>query len=146
MTGPERESLELPLSLAELDISARKGKLRSAPGTDGYTNQLINKCWKYFRYPLLSYATHFYNTGTLTHNFCSARIRLIPKKGDQSTLKNWRPISLLSNLYKICSRAINSRLNKIVNRICSRAQKGYNSQRYTKEVLINTWEKVNYCK
>jgi hypothetical protein len=33
-----------------------------------------------------------------------------------------------------------------IHRICSRAQKGYNSQRYTQEVLINTWEKVNYCK
>jgi hypothetical protein len=30
-------------------------------------------------------------------------------------------ISLLSNMYKIISRAINARLNKVVIRICSRA-------------------------
>jgi hypothetical protein len=61
-------------------------------------------------------------------------------------LKNWRPILLLSNFYKIISRAINTRLNKFFNRICSRAQKGYNNKRYTQEVLINVWEQVNYCK
>jgi exonuclease III len=146
LTDPERANLELPLSLAELDISVNRGKTRSAPGMDGYSNALIKKCWKYFRRPLLSYANHCYNTGTLTHNFRSARIRLIPKKGDHSMLKNWRPISLLSNLYKIISRAVNIRLNKIVNRICSRAQKGYNNVRYTQEVLINTWERINYCR
>ena len=43
-------------------------------------------------------------------------------------------------------RAINMRLNKIVNRICSRAQKGFNNQRYTEEFLINVWETINYCK
>jgi Reverse transcriptase (RNA-dependent DNA polymerase) len=82
----------------------------------------------------------------LTHNWRSAKVKLIPKKGDLSNLKNWRPISLLSNFYKILSRAINIRLNKFVNRICSRAQKGYNSQRYAQEVLINVWEQINYCR
>jgi exonuclease III len=146
LTAEEHNNLERPLTISELDISVKKGKLRSAPGIDGYSNLLIIRCWKFLRHALLRYANHCYTTGELTQNFRSARIRLIPKKGDQSTLKNWRPISLLSNLYKVISRAINSRLNKVVNRICSRAQKGYNSQRYTQEVLINTWEQVSYCK
>jgi hypothetical protein len=49
-------------------------------------------------------------------------------------------------MYKILSRAINARLNKIVNRICSRAQKGYNSERYVQEVLINVCETIAHCK
>ena len=49
-------------------------------------------------------------------------------------------------MYKIISRAINTRLNKIVNRICSRAQKGFNNVRYTQEVLINVWETIKRCK
>jgi hypothetical protein len=42
VTDPERERMEAPLSLAELDISVNKGKIRSAPGMDGYSNALIN--------------------------------------------------------------------------------------------------------
>ncbi len=52
---------------------------------------------------------------------------------------------MLSNMYKIISRAINNRLNKIVNRICSRAQKGFNNQRYTQECLINVIETIVHC-
>jgi hypothetical protein len=48
-------------------------------------------------------------------------------------------------MYKIISRAVNNRLNKIVNRVCSRAQKGFNNQRYTQECLINVLETIAHC-
>jgi hypothetical protein len=146
LTNAESEWLDRPLTLAELDISAKRGKIRSAPGADGFSNQLIMRCWKYFRKAFFAYTMHCHAIGTLTHNFRSAKIRLIPKKGELNKLKNWRPISLLSNFYKILSRAINTRLNKFVNRICSRAQKGYNSCRYAQEALINVWEQVSHCR
>jgi Reverse transcriptase (RNA-dependent DNA polymerase) len=146
LSQDEAERLDQPLTIVELDNAVNKCRTRSAPGMDGFSNYLIKKIWAYLRYPLFNYAIHCYNTGTLTQNFRSARIKLIPKKGDTSKLNNWRPISLLSNFYKIISRAINTRLNKVVNRICSRAQKGYNSARYAQEVLINVWEQIRYCK
>jgi hypothetical protein len=120
-------SIALYLEL-ELDIAASRGKLRSAPGADGFTNYLIKKCWHLLRIPFFKYVTHCYNTSILTQNFRSATIKLIPKKGDLSALKNWRPISLLSNFYKILSHAINTRLNRFVNRICSRALERLQSQ------------------
>jgi hypothetical protein len=142
----EKTRLDAPLSLQELDDSMDKCNLKSAAGNDGFSNKLIKLCWQHLRYPLFNYANHCFNTGILTHNFRSANIKLIPKKGDARYLKNWRPISLLSNMYKIISRAINIRLNTVVNRICSRAQKGYNSYRYTQEVLVNVVETISYCK
>jgi hypothetical protein len=39
LTDNERLDLERPLSLAELDSSAKKGKLNTAPGIDGMTNK-----------------------------------------------------------------------------------------------------------
>ena len=113
---------------------------------DGFNNRVIKKCWPLLRRPLLKYANHCFNTGELTSNFRGACICLIPKKGECSSIKNWRPISLLSNMYKIISHALNARLYKIVNRICSRSQKGFNWSRYTQEVLINIWETINHCK
>jgi hypothetical protein len=146
LTVQEKEELDSPLTISELDQSLRDCNPKSASGADGYTNKLIKLCWKYLRLPLLNYANCCFQKGILTPSFRSATIKLIPKKGDVSQLKNWRPISLLSNMYKIISRAFNSRLKKVTNRICSRAQKGYNSNRYVQEVLINVCETIAHCK
>ena len=137
LTRQESESLETPLTLEELNNSLKKANFRSASRLDGFSNVLIKKCWHLLRIPLLKYTDNCLEKGELTANFRGATIRLIPKKNDPSCLKNWRPISLLSNMYKILSRAINTRLNKIVNRVCSRSQKGFYNSRYTQEVLIN---------
>jgi hypothetical protein len=146
LTPEERDEMECPIQVTELDKAVEEGNSRSAPGTDGFGMPLIKRCWQHIRLPLLKYTHCCYNKGTLTDNFRGASIKLIPKKTNPIEIKNWRPISLLSNLYKVISRALNNRLNKIVNRVCSRAQKGFNNQRFTQEVLINVWESVAACK
>ena len=120
--------------------------MKSAPGMDGFSNVLIKKFWNYLRRPLLKYSQCCYNSGSLTPNFRGANIRLIPQKGGLESIKNWRPISLLSNMHKLISRALNTRLEKVINRICSRSQKGFNKSRYAQEVLINVWESIAHCK
>ena len=44
----------------------------------------------------------------------TSNTRVIYKKGDRKSLKNWRPISLLNVDYKICSKAISIRLSKVL--------------------------------
>jgi exonuclease III len=145
LTADEKDRLDSPLTLEELDQSMDKCNLRSALGIDGLRNIFIKRFWHYLRRPLYNYALCCYEKGKLTTNFRSASIKLIPKKGNISQLKNWRPISLLSNLYKILSCTINTRLSAIVNRICTRAQKSFNNQRYTQECLINVISTIQHC-
>jgi hypothetical protein len=76
----------------------------------------------------------------------TAVIKLIPKKGDITKIGNWRPISLLSNFYKIISRAINVRLQQIVDRVLSRSQKGFTKSRQIQEVIINCRKTMDYCR
>jgi hypothetical protein len=86
--------------------------MKSAPGLDGISNYFIKTFWVYLRNPLLKYASCCRVKGRLTNNFRRAKIRLIPKKGDTSKINNWRPISLLSCLYKLLSRVFATRLSK----------------------------------
>jgi hypothetical protein len=145
LTNEERAELDTPLTINELDRSMEKANMKSAPGIDGLSNLFLREFWQFIRLPLFKYCNKCLENGRLTQNFRGAAIKLIPKKGEISQLKNWRPISLLSNVYKIISRAINNRLNKIVNRVCSRSQKGFNNCRYTQECLINVIETISYC-
>jgi hypothetical protein len=111
LTEEERTILDSPLLITELDKSLDNANMRSASGQDGFSNVLIKKCWKYLRFPLFRYANFCFQTGNLTNNFRGAVIKLMPKKGNTELIKNWRPISLLSNMYKIISRAITARLS-----------------------------------
>ncbi len=141
----EREWLECPLSLAELDESVNSLNLRSAPGIDGVSNKFIFKFWRYLREPLHRYAVRCIERGALTDTFRTAIIRLIPKKGDTTQLKNWRPISLLSCYYKIISKSLNTRLGKVIGKVTSMAQKAYCPDRYMHEAILNTVEMIKHC-
>jgi hypothetical protein len=52
LTNDEKELLDNPLTLHELDESVKQLNLRSAPGIDGVSNRFIAKYWVYFREPL----------------------------------------------------------------------------------------------
>jgi hypothetical protein len=146
LTAAERIDLDGPLAINELDDALKNANLRSAPGVDGYSYRFIYKFWNFFRYPLYRCAETGLENNCLPEFFKTAVIKLIPKKGDTSKIKNWRPISLLSNFYKIISRLINTRLQKVCNRVLSRAQKGFTKTRQIQEVIINCVETMEYCK
>jgi len=145
LTDNERVFFESDLTLAELDKSIRDANMRSAPGLDGIGNKFIRKFWPFFRVPVLKYANRCFETGRLTDNFKTAKIKLIPKKGDTTKIKNWRPISLLGNFYKIISRALTARLKKYIEKLTPVGQKGYSENRQCQEILISITNKMAYC-
>jgi hypothetical protein len=142
----ERDELERELSINEFDRAINKARMNTAPGIDSISNRFIKTFWHIFRIPLLDYANCCYRKGMLTENFRCAKIRLIPKKGDPSLLKNWRPISLLNCFYKFISRVIALRLSKVMDKITRVGQKGFSSTKYCQEVLIGIIDSVNHLK
>jgi len=141
----KKTELERDISIEELDVSALQGN-KSAAGMDGLSNCFIKKFWQLLRTPLHRYLKKCLLTGSLTNSFKTAKIRIIPKKGDSKKIGNWRPISLLSCLYKVLSRALNNRLKKVRDIIFSRAQKGFTNERHIQEVLMNVIEGIAHCK
>ena len=137
--------LEQELSLAELDLAVASSKTKTAAGPDGISNSFIKKFWKFIRVPLAKYVHFCHDRGMLSPSFLTASIKLIPKKGDCSLIKNWRSISLLNCTYKIISKAVNNRLKKIADTVMSRAQKGTTQSRMIQEVIINVVHNIAHC-
>ena len=146
LTENEKLDLESPITIEELDLSINTAKMKSAPGADGYSNKFIRKFWNIFRLPLFRTTMFAFNNNKLSDSFRSANIKLIPKKGDLSLLKNWRPISLLSCFYKVISRAISNRLKKYMDKLTPTCQKGYSTTRRCQEVLIGILNGIDECK
>ena len=81
------ENFEQALSLYELDQSINECNTHTSPGTNGVNFAFLKKFWNLLRTPLKQYADYCFANGTLTQNFKTAAIRLIPKKGDTRNIK-----------------------------------------------------------
>jgi hypothetical protein len=137
--------LDRDFDINELDKALDKMKSNTAGGPDGIGVPVYKKFWYLLRSALLEYCKAMLDAGNMSESFLTAAIKLIPKKGDTSQIKNWRPISLLNVGYKIISKAINNRLKKISETILSRAQKGFTNKKILQECLFNIGEFISHC-
>ena len=95
--------------------------IHSAPGLDGLTPSF------YISFPLLTTIlcqtfNNSYLQKHLTSSQSRALIKLIPKKPNPTSVKDWRPISLPNTDYKILSSIISARIKPILNSTISLEQ------------------------
>ena len=73
-----------------------------------------------------------FENGAMSISLKRGIISLIPKEDkDKKYLKNWRPIALLKNDYKIVTKALALRLEKVLPTIIGSNQTGYIKGRYS---------------
>ncbi|KAA5608736.1 reverse transcriptase family protein, partial [Pseudomonas aeruginosa] len=100
------------ISLYEIRMALKQLKNNKAPGEDGITTELL----KAGGTPVLKVLQKLFNSSLLDGKPPQAWNRgvviLFFKKGDKTLLKNYRPIALLSHVYKLFSRVITKRLER----------------------------------
>ena len=68
---------------------------------------------------------NFFESETFTRSLNTTFLVLIPKKGEAEDLKDFRPISLLGNLYKLLAKVLVNRLKRVVGTVVSDAQNAF---------------------
>ncbi len=100
------------ISLYEIRMALKQLKNNKAPGEDGITSELL----KAGGTPVLRVLQKLFNSvifeGATPAAWSRSVVVLFFKKGDNTLLKNYRPISLLSHAYKLFSRVITNRLTR----------------------------------
>ena len=130
---------ELLASISAIDASA-------CPGEDGLTRQFFLEFWDIVRIPLLQGFQTFFSTGSLPVSLCSGIISLIPKGGDHSDLRQWRPITLLSTVYKVLARMISARLTPLLPDLIHGSQTGFIQDRCILDNIFTFYEAVEWAK
>ena len=88
-----------------------------SPGTDGLTAEFYLAFWADIGEDLVEVLNYGFQNGQLSVSQHRGLLSLIFKKGEKRDLKNWRRISLLCVDYKIGTRALAARLQKVLSSV-----------------------------
>ncbi|KAK3544078.1 hypothetical protein QTP86_001147 [Hemibagrus guttatus] len=114
--------LDRDLTLAELHKALQGMENGRAPGIDGLPVEFYKAFWAVIGQDVLEVLNDSVNVGQLPLSCRRAVLTLLPKKGDLTHLKNWRPVSLLCTDIKLLSKALASRLTKVMEQITHQDQ------------------------
>ena len=104
------------------------------PGTDGLSAEFYQFFWKEISESMIDSFNYSFAKEEMSISQRRGVISLIPKKKRNPLfLENWRPISLLNVDYKIATKSISNRIEKILPSIINLNQTGYVKSRYIGE-------------
>ncbi|KAG0768660.1 hypothetical protein G6F24_001753 [Rhizopus arrhizus] len=128
-------SLVRPFSTVDLIDAAKHCPNHSSPGPDGIPYQILLLVFEHNHASRI--ATQVYNDALSCSIFPPSWqetcMTLLPKKGNLTSLKNWRPISLINTDAKVFTRLLNARLMPHLSRLISLQQLGFMPGRFIGE-------------
>ena len=124
-----KDAYEKMITIDELFDAQMTLKNGKTPGGDGLTLEFYRRFWKLLAPTLHANYVRCYNEGILNPSGRRGIINLIPKKGDLTFLKFWRPISILNCDYKIWAKAISNRLEVVSDTLIGKQQNAFIKKR-----------------
>ncbi|KAF8000475.1 hypothetical protein HF325_005404 [Metschnikowia pulcherrima] len=119
LSGLQRQELERPFTLKELEQALGLMDKSKAPGPDGLQYPVLQYYWDSIGASLTRAANDLMTTGRLPHSFTKVLITLIPKHNVETSkdIKDQRPISLSNTCIKVISKAVCTRLQKVMEHL-----------------------------
>ena len=134
LTTDQCKSCEGKLSLNEIYQALVNIPPNKSPGNHGLSKEFYLCVFDMLGSTLMESLNYAIEKGELSSSQRQAVITLIEKKGkDKRYLKNWRPISLLNVDTKILSKALSTRIKKVIGSVIESDQTAYVPGRYIGE-------------
>ena len=120
-------------------------KLNKSPGSDGLSVEFYQTFWDQLGDLFMNALYESITKGQLTDTQGSGILSLIFKSGDETSLNNWRPITLLNVDYKIIARVLAYRLQKVIAKVVSSDQNGYIKNRFIGFSIRQIQDVIDYA-
>ena len=144
LTDDDANLCEGNFKLKELTEAIQEMKTNKSPGLDGLTVEFYKQFWPLLGDLLTLSFNESFEENELSNSQKISALSLIYKKGDPSSLENWRPISLLNVDYKIAARTLANRLKKVIHKIVHLDQQGYIKNRFIGYNLRQIQDIIDY--
>lgn len=99
------------ITVEEIQASLKKMKNGKTPGSDRIAAEMLRYGGDTLIHAVKTLLNKCLHEGEIPDEWCDAEVTILYKKGNATDLENYRPISLLSTMYKLLSKIITSRLN-----------------------------------
>ena len=128
LSDEDRKVLENEVLETEIFQAIKFLNSNKSPGIDGIPNDFYLKYWDIIKSEVSKVIINIINGTMLQENQKRAIIALIPKDGDLTALKSWRPISLICSDVKIVAKILAMRLYPLMPSLISENQYCVNSK------------------
>ena len=118
----QRDGLDLPINVPELEEAATKAAKGRSPGLDGLPYEFYAKVMPLIGQFLVEALNVMLERGALTSSLQRGAIRLLPKVAGAPTAAQLRPITLLSCDYKLMTKVFVARLVPVLPSILTTHQ------------------------
>ncbi|XP_042962740.1 uncharacterized protein LOC122297018 [Carya illinoinensis] len=141
----EEENLELlkSPSVEEIQQALFSIPTESSPGPDGFGSAFYIRCWDFVKGDVIEAVKDFFPGNQFPRYYTASYVALIPKTQHPASFDKFRPISLCSVIYKVCSKVLVARLVHILPRLISPEQGAFVAKRSILENVSLTQEMVH---
>jgi len=112
----------------------------TAPGPDHIPVEFFQTCWEIIKQDLMFMFEDFENLSLDIGRLNYGTITLLPKIKEANKIKQYRPICLLNVVYKIFTKTLMLRLEKILERMLNRCQTAFLKGRNIMEGVLSLHE------
>ncbi|CAJ2637341.1 unnamed protein product [Trifolium pratense] len=109
------------------------------PGPDGFNFNFMKAYSEIIKGDIVAFLHEFYSSTSLPKAITASFLALISKKDHPQTLSDYRPICLVSILYKILSKVLAATLKKVFGKVISKFQSAFlpNRQIFDGVLVVN---------
>ena len=141
----QKISLDEDITIQEILDSMNNMKLGKVPGCDGLTLEFYKYFFDDLKVALYEMYMEILSTGTMTNSMRRGLMSLLPKRNKNILeISGYRPLTLLSNDYKILAKLFANRMKKVLPDIKGNQQSGFMAGRKIHTNIRRTMDIVSY--
>ena len=126
LTEAEKEETSKKIEEKELKEALDRVSSGKTPGIDGIEREFLARFWRMLG-KIITQATAIFVENQKMNSFMDRGLIKVIQKRDTTgeELKNWRPITLLSQIYKLISGVVAGRMKNLLVKLIRGSQKAY---------------------